>query len=85
MQSSYDLREELILRATEDADFRQQLLADPYTAIKDVLGVSVPDDVLVQVHEDANNLVNLVLPPMEKLDIAQLEAAIGGQATAATW
>ena len=72
------MRERLIEKATADEAFRAQLLADPQGAVRDELGLQVPDGFTIEVHEEAANTSHLVLPPSARLDEASLEQAAGG-------
>ena len=56
------LQAQIIARADEDDGFRARLLADPKAAIKGEFGISIPENVNVEVHEDSSNIAHLVLP-----------------------
>ena len=78
MQSAEEMQRKLIDKAVEDLDFRQQLLSDPKTAIREELGVDLPDNVAIHVHESDMNTVHLSLPAGQ-LDEEQLEAIAAGR------
>ena len=73
------MRERLIEKAVEDETFRARLLADPKDAVRDELGMQVPDEFTILVHEEAEHTSHLVLPPSAQLDEAALEQAAGGR------
>jgi hypothetical protein len=56
-----DLRQ-IINLALEDDDFRSSLLGDPKPVIERCLGVSLPPEVTVCVHQDTDTEIHLVLP-----------------------
>ena len=78
MRTADEMRTHIISKATEDEAFRGKLLSDPRTSIEDELGVTIPEAVTVQVHENTARTVHLVLPPATKLSDADLKAASGG-------
>ena len=73
MKSGAEMRDHILGKAADDAEFRTRLVADPKAALNDELGVSLPDGFAVSVHEDSNTHVHLVLPPTSTLDPAILE------------
>jgi hypothetical protein len=77
-----DLRARLLGRAMTDELFRQQLLADPKAAIREALGITLPDSLEVQVMEETASRLCLVLPARPRaagaLSEEQLSAVAGG-------
>jgi hypothetical protein len=66
-------------RAASDPDFRAELKANPRAALESELGVPIPEQVSVQVHEESFSELHLVLPPSEEeLSDADLEMVSGG-------
>ncbi len=57
-------RAELVAKAAEDDGFRATLIADPKAAIREALGMELPESVAVHVHEETAHSAHLVLPPM---------------------
>ncbi|NCR02474.1 MAG: NHLP leader peptide family natural product precursor [Microcystis aeruginosa LG13-03] len=53
---------EIVARAWRDAAFKQQLLSNPKAVLTEA-GMSVPEDVELQVVQDTPTLRHLVLPP----------------------
>ena len=74
-----DVRRRMIGLATTDAEFRQRLVADPRRLIAEEFEIDIPEDIEVRIHEDSDNLSHLVLPPLQVLDDAELEAIAGGR------
>ena len=78
MQTAEEMRRHLTEKAVESSEFRQQLLADPKGVIHQEFGVTVPDNVDIQVHDSDLNTVHLALPPSSDLNEEQLEAIAAG-------
>lgn len=68
---------------TEDPGFREKLLADPRATVAALIGVTLPDFVTIEVHEESLTHVHLVIPattsPGEISD-KDLELVAGGSA-----
>ena len=81
---------DIVSRAMKDQTFRQNLLKDAKTTIQKELGIEFPEGVTIQVHENAPNVVHLVLPsPLDMstqrpLTKEQLQQVAGGVYTAPT-
>ena len=71
------LRQHLIDKATADSEFRNQLVAEPKSAIKAETGLTVPSEFNVEVHQDTATTSHLVLPPSAELGEADLAQAAG--------
>ena len=76
MKSGAEMRDHILGKAAEDAEFRTRLVADPKGALTDEFGVELPDSFAISVHEDSSTHVNLVLPPTSELDANELKAII---------
>ncbi len=74
-----ELRKHLTEKANSDPAFREQLIADPKAAIKDELGIAVPDGFTIKVHEDQPDTSHVVLAPTGALGEGELEQAAGGK------
>ncbi len=61
-----------------DPEFRQQLLADPRTAIGDELEINIHESMNIVVHESDMQTVHLALPPDPNITEEQLEAVSAG-------
>lgn len=57
------LHNQVIQKAWEDPSFKERLLADPKAAIKEVLGIILPEHIKVKTVEESSNEFYLVLPP----------------------
>ena len=73
-----ELRQHLVEKATGDEAFRAWLLSDPKAAIQDELDLAVPAGFTIKVYEDAADTSHLVLPPVSRLEEADLEHVAGG-------
>ena len=78
LQSADDLRRQLTDRAVTDEDFRSRLMSNPKGAISDELGIDLPDDIDVVVHQSDANTLHLALPVSE-IGEEQLEAIAAGR------
>ena len=63
MSKRTDALRQLFKRATTDAAFRAELVADPKRVMAEH-GFALPDDTTVAVHENAPGAWHLVLPPL---------------------
>ena len=64
MKSGDEMLKQIVDKSAVDAAFRQQLLADPKTAITAELGITMPESMNVVVHESDMQTVHLALPPI---------------------
>ena len=68
METPNELREKIADKAAKDSDFRALLLRDPKGALKQELGVTIPEALSVEVHEESNTTTHLVLPPRQQAE-----------------
>ena len=62
---------DLIKRAWQDADFKQQILSDPRATIEEAMGVTLPAGLNIYIHEQTPTDLHLVLPmPHEDTEAA---------------
>jgi hypothetical protein len=54
--------DDLIRRAWQDAEFKRQLLDAPRATLEAALGVVLPDELQIYIHEQTPTEVHLVLP-----------------------
>ena len=78
MKTHWELRQELVEKCAAEDGFRDQLVDDPRGAIKDALGIELPDTFSVEVHQESATTAHIVLPPMATLDVDDLEVVAGG-------
>lgn len=78
MKSGDEMLRQIVDKSAADAAFRQQLLADPKTAITAELGITMPESMNVVVHESDMQTVHLALPPDPNITEEQLEAVSAG-------
>ena len=77
MKTAGQMRIHLLAKATEDEEFREKLLKDPKAAISEELNMTLPSGFKVFVHEDTSDTTHLVLPPLARLSIQELQAVSG--------
>ena len=73
-----DLRLEVIEAVTEHPEFREQVRETPRQTIRAAFGLEVPDTFELAVHEDAADVVHVVLPPDPALELSELQDVSGG-------
>lgn len=78
MKSGDEMLRQIVDKSAVDAEFRQQLLADPKNAITAELGITMPESMNVVVHESDMQTVHLALPPDPNITEEQLEAVSAG-------
>ena len=78
MRSGDEMLRQIVEKSTLDTEFRQQLLADPKTAIGRELGITIPESMTIEVHESDMQTVHLALPPDPNITEEQLEAISAG-------
>ena len=78
MRSGDAMLKQVVDKSALDADFRQQLIADPKATISKELGVTIPESMNIQIHESTMNDVHLSLPPDPNMTEEQMEAVSAG-------
>lgn len=78
MISGDQMLKQIVDKSAIDEGFRQQLLADPKSAITSELGITMPESMNVVVHESDMQTVHLALPPDPNITEEQLEAVSAG-------
>ena len=74
-----EMKQRIAAQAAEDEEFRARLLKDPKPVISEALGVPIPDNFNIQVHEDTGTTAHLVLGLSDRLTDQELEMAAGGR------
>ena len=62
MAETYTLQEWILSIAMHDRTFREELLRDPKETLERELGISFPEEVQIEMHEDTPTTIHLVLP-----------------------
>lgn len=57
------LKNQVIQKAWEDPSFKQRLLTDPKAALKEALGITLPDNITLKTVEEGSGEFYLVIPP----------------------
>jgi hypothetical protein len=57
------LNEEIIIKAWQDEGFRRRLVDDPRAALESELGIRIPAEMKLHIHEEHGHDLHLVLPP----------------------
>ena len=78
MQSAEDMRRQITDKAISDDEFKSSLLSNPKEAISKELGVDMPEDVQIVVHESDPKTLHLALPVSE-IGEEDLEAIAAGR------
>ncbi|MYB34977.1 MAG: NHLP leader peptide family natural product precursor [Gammaproteobacteria bacterium] len=78
LQSGEDMSRRIVDKAISDESFRAELLSNPKNAISTELGLDLPQDVNVVVHQSDPKTFHLSLPVTE-LDEESLEAIAAGR------
>ena len=77
--SRTEFEQKLAALAAGSPEAREQLLADPKTAIEALLGIELPGEVNISIHEEDANTLHFVLPPVgDELSVAELASVSGG-------
>ena len=78
MKTESQLRAEILSKASTDSDFRSLLLSNPARAARECLGVNVPADIQLHVHEDTESERHIVLPSTSLMSEKELEEISAG-------
>ena len=73
-----EMKAHILTKAAEDESFRAQLLKDPRSTVSAELDIFIPEQFIIQVHEDSATTAHLVLPLSDRLTEEELATAAGG-------
>ena len=73
-----EMKDRILARAVEDGDFRAELVEDPNAVISGELGVFIPENFVIQVHEDSATTTHVVLPLSDQLTEEDMAKIAGG-------
>ena len=85
MQSEAQVRAHVAMKAAEDDDFRERLIADPRAAVEAETGLRLPDGYRIHVHEESATDAHMVLPPNPALSKEELDRIAGGHRGGGGW
>lgn len=77
MKTAGQMRLHLLEKAAENEEFRAKLLNDPRAAIAEEFDMEIPSGFKIEVHEDTVDTTHLVLPPLARLTMAELQSVSG--------
>ena len=81
-QTMTEMKAHIMAKAAQDGQFRADLVRDPRAVISSELGVLIPENFAIQVHEDSATTAHMVLPLSDQLtdeDLAQVAGGNWGQ------
>ena len=73
-----EMKAQILAKAAEDGKFRAELVGDPRAVISSELGVLIPENFAIHVHEDNATTAHMVLPMSDKLTEEDLAQVAGG-------
>ncbi|HYX49314.1 MAG TPA: NHLP leader peptide family RiPP precursor [Ktedonobacteraceae bacterium] len=62
MAETYTLQDWIVSIAMHDQAFREELMQNPKETLERELGISFPEEVEIEMHEDTPTIIHLVLP-----------------------
>ena len=62
MSETYTLQDWIISIAMHDQAFREELMSQPKETLERELGITFPQEVEIEMHEDTPTIIHLVLP-----------------------
>ena len=62
MPETYTLQDWIVSIAMHDRVFREELMSNPKETLERELGLSFPEEVKIEMHEDTPTTIHLVLP-----------------------
>ncbi|WP_042199609.1 NHLP leader peptide family RiPP precursor [Paenibacillus camerounensis] len=72
------LKNQVIQKAWEDPGFKQKLLVNPKEAIREALGIDLPDHITLKTVEEGSNEFYLVIPPSPSSGVMKTDVTLLG-------
>ena len=85
MKTADEIRKHLVEKADGDVSFRDDLVKDPRGTFEKEIGVEIPENVSIHVHQENDTDFHIVLPSEDKLSEQQLEEMYGGYGNTRMW
>ncbi len=78
-QSRAEFERRLVEKASNDNEFRKKLIDSPKDTLMELLGMELPADLILKVHEEDENTLHFVLPLASgEISSAELAGISGG-------
>lgn len=78
MRNEQEIKNTLLAKASEDAEFRTKLLENPHAAVEAGVGLRIPASISISVHEESPTSLHFVIPAAGKLSKSEMQAIAGG-------
>jgi hypothetical protein len=75
---------QVVAKAWADENFKQKLLKNPAAALKE-MGVQLPPDRKVEIHESTDRVTHLILPPRPEEELSEKELHAIAAGTSHGW
>lgn len=72
--SEQELKSKIIEKAWSDPEFKEKLIADPKSTLKDSFGIDIPEEINVKVVEENQDDYYLVIPQSPSSSNSDVEA-----------
>ena len=74
-----DVESRIATAIDEDPGFRERLLADPRGVVGELIGMDIPENVTVVLHEESLTHIHLTIPASDEIAEHELELVAGGR------
>jgi hypothetical protein len=79
------LQQELIEKALKDNAFCKALIANPKATLESEYGVTLPDALQIQVHQELPTLLHIVIPAVQTASETAADATLTGESSWQVW